>query len=43
MAEGIAIITDALEQNENPTYTDVKCTAGEGVTVFFLFLLLCNG
>ncbi|KAK7487938.1 hypothetical protein BaRGS_00020839, partial [Batillaria attramentaria] len=27
VAEGRAIINDALEQTENPTYTEVKCTA----------------
>lgn len=29
VAEGKAIISDALEQVENPSHTEVKCTAGE--------------
>ena len=28
MAEGKAVITEALEQAENPSHSDVKCTAG---------------
>ena len=29
VAEGKAIINDALEQVENPSHVEVKCTAGE--------------
>ena len=29
VAEGKAVVMDALQQAENPSHSEVKCTAGE--------------
>lgn len=43
VAEGRAIITDAMDQSENPAHSDVKCTAGKGEKEKMLMYLGMTG